>query len=154
MQSLFYHNRSKERAFTQHLHTKSVQNAITLHPLKRAQYMYRLHSHYMQVKVQDLAYSSILYQRRLAVLHKLLKKGKFGLIFLGTFLVHIQNDSRYLSSMFLLYRNQSVDLQYSLVFLYDRIPANIFLFKVNNTSFGRRCKMCLKLTIKTPERRQ
>ena len=89
MQSLFYHNRSKERAFTQHLHTKSVQNAITLHPLKRAQYMYRLHSHYMQVKVQDRTYSSILHQRRLTVLHKLLKKGKFGLILLEKCLVDI-----------------------------------------------------------------
>ena len=30
-------------------------------------------------------------------------------------------------------------------------PANIYLFKVNNR---KRCKICSKLTIKTPERRQ
>ena len=31
------------------------------------------------------------------------------------------------------------------------IPANIYLFKVNNR---RRCEICSKLTVKTPERRQ
>ena len=32
-------------------------------------------------------------------------------------------------------------------------PANIYLFKVNNRSDRKRCKICSKLTIKTPERR-
>ena len=32
-------------------------------------------------------------------------------------------------------------------------PAHIYLFKVNNTN-RKRCEICSKLTIKTPERRQ
>ena len=34
------------------------------------------------------------------------------------------------------------------------IPANIDLFKVNNRNNRKRCEICSKLTIKTPERRQ
>ena len=30
--------------------------------------------------------------------------------------------------------------------------ANIYLFKVNNRNTRKRCEICLKLTIKTPER--
>ena len=30
----------------------------------------------------------------------------------------------------------------------------MYLFKVNNKNIRKRCKICLKLTIKTPERRQ
>ena len=33
-------------------------------------------------------------------------------------------------------------------------PANIYLFKVNNRNTRKRCEICSKLTIKTPERRQ
>ena len=32
------------------------------------------------------------------------------------------------------------------------IPANIFLFKVNNANSRKRCEICSELTIKTPER--
>ena len=32
-------------------------------------------------------------------------------------------------------------------------PANIQLFKVNNRNTRKRCEICSKLTIKTPERR-
>ena len=32
-------------------------------------------------------------------------------------------------------------------------PANIYLFKVNNRNTRKRCCICSKLTIKTPERR-
>ena len=34
------------------------------------------------------------------------------------------------------------------------IPANIYLFKVNNRNTRKRCEICSKLTIKTPERRR
>ena len=34
------------------------------------------------------------------------------------------------------------------------IPANIYLFKVNNRNTRKRCEICPMLTIKTPERRQ
>ena len=33
------------------------------------------------------------------------------------------------------------------------IPASIYLLKANNRNFRTRCEICLKLTIKTPERR-
>ena len=33
-------------------------------------------------------------------------------------------------------------------------PAGIYLLKVNNRSTITRCEICLKLTIKAPERRQ
>ena len=33
-------------------------------------------------------------------------------------------------------------------------PAGNYMFKVNNRNTGSRCKICLKLTIKTPERHQ
>ena len=32
-------------------------------------------------------------------------------------------------------------------------PGNIYLFKVNNRDSRKRCEICSKLTIKTPERR-
>ena len=34
-----------------------------------------------------------------------------------------------------------------------RIPANINLFKVNNKNTRKRCEICSKLKIKTPEKR-
>eukprot|EP00795_Rhopilema_esculentum_P005840 gene5840-11159_t len=74
MQSLFYHNHSEEHAFTNNLNTKSVRNAITLHPVKKAPYMYRLHVHFIKLKIQDLLHETVLEQRRLRVLDKLLAK--------------------------------------------------------------------------------
>ena len=65
MQALFYHNQSKEQAFHGNLDTKSVRNAITLHPIKQPSYMYRLHSHFFSLKVQDLQYQSVRLQRSL-----------------------------------------------------------------------------------------
>ena len=35
----------------------------------------------------------------------------------------------------------------------EPIPANIYLFKVNNRNITKRCEICSKLTIKTPTRR-
>ena len=33
-----------------------------------------------------------------------------------------------------------------------KFPANVYLLKVNNRSTRKRCEICSKLTIKTPER--
>ena len=33
-------------------------------------------------------------------------------------------------------------------------PANVYLFKFNNKNTRKSCKLCLKLIIKTPERRR
>ena len=38
--------------------------------------------------------------------------------------------------------------------LFGRNPANIYLFNVNNRNTRKRCEICSKLTIQTPERRQ
>ena len=35
-----------------------------------------------------------------------------------------------------------------------KILANIYLLKVNNRNTRKRCEICSKLTIQTPERRQ
>ena len=74
MQSLFYHNHSNEQAFANNLNTKSVRNAITLHPVKRSAYMYRLHVHFMKLKIQDFLHITVKLQGSLRVLDKLLSK--------------------------------------------------------------------------------
>ena len=43
------------------------------------------------------------------------------------------------------------------LFLYIRsflIPANMYLYKVNNRNTTKKCKICSKLTMKAPEQRQ
>ena len=39
-------------------------------------------------------------------------------------------------------------------FICQRYQAGIYLLKVNNRNTGTRCEICLKLTIKMPERHQ
>ena len=39
------------------------------------------------------------------------------------------------------------------VFRFESYPANIYLFKVNYKNTRKKCEICSKLTIKTPERR-
>ena len=59
--------------------------------------------------------------------------------------------------MFTSYRNQSIDLwnKPNDWGLYDgNIAANIYYFKVNNKNPRKRCEICSKLIIKTPERRR
>ena len=77
MQSLFYHNRTGAKAYTTNLDTKAVRNAVTLHPLKRPEFMYRLHSHFMELKIQQLSYDAVLLERQLYAIQKLQNKGKF-----------------------------------------------------------------------------
>lgn len=45
MQNIFYHNNSESSAFTGALNQKEVHRAITLHPIKKTPYMYRLHAY-------------------------------------------------------------------------------------------------------------
>ena len=50
-------------------------------------------------------------------------------------------------------QNFSLAIDFSSVFqLSKNISADIFLFKVNNSNTKERCEICLKLTIKKPER--
>ena len=41
-----------------------------------------------------------------------------------------------------------------MLLLQSNSPANIYMFKVNNRNTTKRCEICPKLTIKTPEQRQ
>jgi chondroitin sulfate synthase len=45
MQTIFHHNSSGNRAFTGNLKNKEVHSAITLHPIKKAPLMYRMHTY-------------------------------------------------------------------------------------------------------------
>lgn len=49
MQTILYHNSSGYEAFTGNLKQKEVNRAITLHPVKQHQYMYKIHN-YMRVR--------------------------------------------------------------------------------------------------------
>ena len=57
-------------------------------------------------------------------------------------------------------RNAKFLIGYPSVFLVQcglilaKCPTNIYLFIVNNRDTRKRCEICSKLTIKTPERRQ
>ncbi|XP_028399134.1 chondroitin sulfate synthase 1-like [Dendronephthya gigantea] len=57
-QSIFYHNQSKTNAFHWDLDTKAVQNAITLHPIKKPAYMYRIHAHFLSQKILAVQHRS------------------------------------------------------------------------------------------------
>lgn len=53
MQSILHHNSSGRYAFTGNLKSKEIHNAITLHPVKKAPLMYRLHSYMQGLLAQD-----------------------------------------------------------------------------------------------------
>ncbi|XP_001638185.2 chondroitin sulfate synthase 1 [Nematostella vectensis] len=72
MQALFYHNQSLTMAFHGNLDTKSVRKAITLHPIKKPPYMYRMHSHFLGMKIQDLQHRAVKLQRSLRNMDRLL----------------------------------------------------------------------------------
>lgn len=54
MQSILHHNSSGSRAFSGNLKNREVHNAITLHPVKKAPFMYRLHAYTLGLRVQEL----------------------------------------------------------------------------------------------------
>ena len=49
--------------------------------------------------------------------------------------------------------DRSNGLAMSTILAYKTSPANIYLLKINNRNTGKRCEICSKLVIKTPERR-
>ncbi|XP_054286275.1 chondroitin sulfate synthase 1 [Macrosteles quadrilineatus] len=53
MVNVFYHNYTEKTAFTGPLKSKSVHDAITLHPIKLPKYMYRLHNYIQGLRVRD-----------------------------------------------------------------------------------------------------
>nr|CAH7728883.1 unnamed protein product [Callosobruchus chinensis] len=66
MQVIFYHNQSGESAFSNDLKQKEVHRAITLHPVKKDQLMYRLHKYIKGLNIQNLQQSSLLLHRDIA----------------------------------------------------------------------------------------
>lgn len=66
MQVIFYHNNSGETAFGGNLKHKEVHKAITLHPLKNPEHMYKLHTYMQGLKIQEALQQSILLHRDIA----------------------------------------------------------------------------------------
>ena len=64
MQGLFFHQYSGNGTiFHDDLNTKIINNAITLHPVKEPAIMYRMHSHFMSERIQDLEHKAVKLQR-------------------------------------------------------------------------------------------
>ena len=74
METLFVHDYTPNGAvFYGDLDTKTINDAITLHPLKEPAYMYRLHSHFMSERIQDLQHEAVKLQRVLRTMDQLLQ---------------------------------------------------------------------------------
>ncbi|KAL9976419.1 hypothetical protein ACROYT_G013718 [Oculina patagonica] len=74
MNTLFLHDYTANGAiFYGDLNTKNINDAITLHPIKQPAYMYRLHSHFMNERIQDLQHKAVKIQRVLRTMNRLLQ---------------------------------------------------------------------------------
>lgn len=72
MQSILHHNSSGNRAFSGSLKNKEVHSAITLHPIKRAPLMYRMHAYNLGLIAQELRQQSLYLHRDIAEMVELL----------------------------------------------------------------------------------
>lgn len=72
MQSILHHNSSGKYAFTGNLKRKEVHSAITLHPIKQAPLMYRLHAYIEGLKAEDNRQQMLALHRDIANMKKLL----------------------------------------------------------------------------------
>uniref|UniRef100_A0A182KC49 Hexosyltransferase n=1 Tax=Anopheles christyi TaxID=43041 RepID=A0A182KC49_9DIPT len=73
MQSILHHNSSGNRAFSGVLKSKEVHSAITLHPVKKPAFMYRLHAYMLGLQAQELRQESLLLHRDIAQMTELLQ---------------------------------------------------------------------------------
>lgn len=73
MQSILHHNSSGHRAFSGNLKNKEVHSAITLHPIKRAPLMYRIHAYNLGLKAQELRQEALHLHRDIAQMIHLLQ---------------------------------------------------------------------------------
>ncbi|KOB78645.1 Chondroitin sulfate synthase 1 [Operophtera brumata] len=72
MQTILHHNSSGEAAYTGRLKKREVHRAITLHPVKDHRQMYRIHSYFKNLRIQELRESSLDLHRDIAMsLHEL-----------------------------------------------------------------------------------
>ncbi|KAG8292050.1 hypothetical protein J6590_047952 [Homalodisca vitripennis] len=74
MVNVFYHNYTEKTAFTGPLKSKSVHDAVTLHPIKQPQYMYRLHNYIQSLRVRDLLQQRVGLYRELVYMASLVNK--------------------------------------------------------------------------------
>ncbi|KAK9880257.1 hypothetical protein WA026_010132 [Henosepilachna vigintioctopunctata] len=65
MQVIFYHNQSGFSAFTGNLKQKEIHQAITLHPVKHPEHLYRLHNYFKSLKIQSNRHDALKLQRDL-----------------------------------------------------------------------------------------
>ncbi|KAJ9588123.1 hypothetical protein L9F63_018514 [Diploptera punctata] len=72
MQTILYHNSSGREAFTGNLKQKEVHRAITLHPVKQHQHMYRVHNYMKGLKIQEMHQQAISLHRDIANMMSLL----------------------------------------------------------------------------------
>ncbi|XP_045513002.1 chondroitin sulfate synthase 1 [Pieris brassicae] len=66
MQTILHHNSSGTAAYTGRLKKREVHRAITLHPVKDHRQMYRLHTYFKNLKIQDLRESTLDLHRDIA----------------------------------------------------------------------------------------
>ena len=59
----------------------------------------------------------------------------------------------YESEKILFLKGEGNELNHNIVEILKRVPAGIYMFKVNNRNTRTKCEISSKLTIKTPERR-
>ncbi|CAH0399323.1 unnamed protein product [Chilo suppressalis] len=59
MQTILHHNSSGATAYTGRLKRREVHRAITLHPVKEHRQLYRLHSYFKNLRIQELRESSL-----------------------------------------------------------------------------------------------
>ncbi|XP_039291435.1 chondroitin sulfate synthase 1 isoform X1 [Nilaparvata lugens] len=72
MQTILYHNSSGKDAFTGSLKMKEVHRAITLHPIKRHNHLYRIHNYMKGLKIHDAQQRILQLHRDLAAMTALL----------------------------------------------------------------------------------
>lgn len=74
MRTLFFHHYTqKGQVFHGDLNTKTIRDAITLHPIKEPAYMHRLHTHFMNERIQSLQHKAVKLQRVLRNMDRLVQ---------------------------------------------------------------------------------
>lgn len=98
MQSILHHNSSGNRAFSGNLKNREVHNAITLHPVKKVPFMYRLHAYTLGLKAQEYRQQSLFLHRDLKYMLDLLQIPKTNKLLAPGVPIFPDNDtsSRYL----------------------------------------------------------
>ena len=80
LHKLFFHDyNGNGKIFVGELDSKNINDAITLHPVKDPAYMYRLHVHFNNERIQDLQQHGEKLQRVLRNMDRLLQANRLSL---------------------------------------------------------------------------